>query len=104
MTCRIFVRALCAAAVLACSFGIPRRLPTATCKTCSKHHRNAGELARGLVASRDQALEQIVTSVKRVSDVVAEIAAASREQSAGIEQVNSAVMQMDEMTTECSRS
>ncbi|MBV8805839.1 MAG: hypothetical protein JO042_12345 [Sinobacteraceae bacterium] len=36
--------------------------------------------------------------MKKVSDIVAEIAAASREQSAGIEQVNSAVVQMDEMT------
>jgi len=36
--------------------------------------------------------------VKKVSDIIAEIAAASREQSAGIEQVNQAVMQMDEMT------
>jgi methyl-accepting chemotaxis protein len=36
--------------------------------------------------------------VKKVSDIVAEIAAASREQSAGIEQVNTAVMQMDELT------
>jgi methyl-accepting chemotaxis protein len=36
--------------------------------------------------------------VKKVSDIVAEIAAASREQSSGIEQVNRAVMQMDEMT------
>jgi methyl-accepting chemotaxis protein len=36
--------------------------------------------------------------VKKVSDIVAEIAAASREQSAGIEQVNRAVMQMDALT------
>ncbi len=43
-------------------------------------------------------LEQIVVSVKKVSDIVAEIAAASREQSSGIEQVNRAVMQMDELT------
>src|SRR5262249_22892716 len=34
----------------------------------------------------------------KVSDIVAEIAAASQEQSAGIEQVNRAIMQMDEMT------
>jgi methyl-accepting chemotaxis protein len=39
-----------------------------------------------------------VASVKKVSDIVAEIAAASREQSSGIEQVNRAVMQMDELT------
>jgi len=51
-----------------------------------------------LVTQSGQTLEQIVTSVKKVSDIIAEIAAASREQSAGIEQVNQAVMQMDEMT------
>ena len=51
-----------------------------------------------LVTQSGQTLEQIVSSVKKVSDIVAEIAAASREQSAGIEQVNKAVMQMDEMT------
>jgi methyl-accepting chemotaxis protein len=38
-----------------------------------------------------------VLAVKKVSDIVAEIAAASREQSSGIEQVNKAVVQMDEM-------
>ena len=51
-----------------------------------------------LVTQSGQTLEEIVTSVKKVSDIVAEIAAASREQSSGIEQVNKAVMQMDEMT------
>jgi methyl-accepting chemotaxis protein len=51
-----------------------------------------------LVTQSGQTLEQIVTSVKKVSDIVGEIAAASREQSSGIEQVNKAVTQMDEMT------
>ena len=37
-------------------------------------------------------------SVKKVTDIVAEIAAASEEQSAGIEQVNNAVTQMDNVT------
>ncbi|KQX98752.1 hypothetical protein ASD22_00020 [Rhodanobacter sp. Root480] len=37
-------------------------------------------------------------SVKKVTDIVAEIAAASQEQSSGIDQVNRAVMQMDEVT------
>jgi uncharacterized phage infection (PIP) family protein YhgE len=37
-------------------------------------------------------------SVKKVTDIVAEIAAASEEQSAGIEQVNGAVAQMDGVT------
>jgi len=43
-------------------------------------------------------LGEIVGSVKKVTDIVAEIAAASQEQSSGIDQVNKAVMQMDEMT------
>ena len=51
-----------------------------------------------LVTQSGQTLERIVASVKKVSDIVAEIAAASREQSSGIEQVNRAVMQMDELT------
>ena len=37
-------------------------------------------------------------SVKRVTDIIAEISAASQEQSAGIEQVNTAVTQMDKIT------
>ena len=51
-----------------------------------------------LVSRSGQALNEIVLSVKKVSDIVAEIAAASREQSAGIDQVNKAVSQMDQMT------
>jgi methyl-accepting chemotaxis protein len=51
-----------------------------------------------LVTHSGQALEQIVMSVKKVSDIVAEIAAASREQSSGIDQVNRAVLEMEEMT------
>jgi methyl-accepting chemotaxis protein len=51
-----------------------------------------------LVNQSGQTLNEIVTSVKRVTDIVAEIAAASREQSAGIDQVNKAVTQMDQVT------
>ena len=51
-----------------------------------------------LVNQSGQTLDEIVTSVKRVSDIIAEIAAASLEQSAGIEQVNKAIMQMDDVT------
>lgn len=51
-----------------------------------------------LVNQSGKALAEIVDSVKKVTDIVAEIAAASQEQSAGIDQVNNAVMQMDEMT------
>ena len=51
-----------------------------------------------LVDASGRTLQQIVDSVKKVSDIVAEIAAASAEQSSGIEQVNKAVMSMDEVT------
>jgi methyl-accepting chemotaxis protein len=51
-----------------------------------------------LVTQSGVTLEQIVASVKKVSDIVAEIAAASREQSTGIGQVNQAVLRMDELT------
>ena len=51
-----------------------------------------------LVDESGVVLSEIVISVKKVSDIVAEIAAASLEQSTGIEHVNKAVTQMDEMT------
>ena len=51
-----------------------------------------------LVDESGRTLEEIVSAVKKVTDIVAEIAAASREQSSGIEQVNKAVMQMDQTT------
>ena len=51
-----------------------------------------------LVNQSGQTLNEIVTSVKRVTDIVAEIAAASREQSTGIDQVNKAITQMDQVT------
>ena len=50
-----------------------------------------------LVNKSGQTLYEIVTAVKRVTDIVAEIAAASEEQSRGIEQVNRAVMLMDQV-------
>jgi methyl-accepting chemotaxis protein len=53
-----------------------------------------------LVTHSGETLQVIVDSVKKVADIIVEIAAASREQSAGIEQVNKAVMQMDSMTQE----
>jgi len=52
----------------------------------------------GLVTQSGTTLNDILVSVKKVADIVGEIAAASREQSAGIDQVNEAVMQMDGMT------
>jgi methyl-accepting chemotaxis protein len=51
-----------------------------------------------LVTRSGETLGQIVASIKTVSGLVAEIAAASREQSQGIEQINQSVLQMDEFT------
>jgi methyl-accepting chemotaxis protein len=50
-----------------------------------------------LVDNAGRTMEEIVTSVKKVSDLIAEIAAASQEQSAGINQVNTAVAQMEQV-------
>ncbi len=51
-----------------------------------------------LVQQAGDTMEEIVTSIKRVTDIMAEISAASAEQSSGIEQVNQAITQMDEVT------
>jgi methyl-accepting chemotaxis protein len=56
------------------------------------------ENGSALVNRSGETLHEIVGSVKRVTDIVAEIAAASREQSVGIEQVNKAMLQMDQVT------
>jgi len=45
-----------------------------------------------------ETMNEIVQAVKRVTDIMAEIAAASIEQNSGIEQVNQAILQMDEVT------
>jgi|CXWL01.1.fsa_nt_gi methyl-accepting chemotaxis protein len=51
-----------------------------------------------LVNQSGKTLGEIVSSVKRVTDIIAEITAASQEQASGIDQVNKAIMQMDETT------
>ena len=51
-----------------------------------------------LVEQAGRTMDEIVTSVKRVTDIMAEISAASQEQSQGIEQVNQTITQMDEVT------
>ncbi len=61
---------------------------------------SVGKVEKGteLVNKSGSTLEEIVNSVKKVTDIVGEIAAASREQSTGIEQVNVAVTQLDQVT------
>jgi len=51
-----------------------------------------------LVDQAGRTMGEIVNSVQRVTDIMAEIAAASQEQSSGIEQVNLTITQMDETT------
>jgi methyl-accepting chemotaxis protein len=56
------------------------------------------EAGSHLVGQAGSTMEQIVESVKRVTDIMGEITAASQEQTLGIEQVNQAIAQMDEVT------
>ena len=56
------------------------------------------EAGSELVNKSGETLQEIVGSVKRVTDIIAEIAAASQEQTTGIDQVNKAVTQMDQVT------
>ncbi|HEY6456210.1 MAG TPA: methyl-accepting chemotaxis protein [Steroidobacteraceae bacterium] len=51
-----------------------------------------------LVNRSGETLGEIVASIKTVSGLVAEIAAASRDQSQGIVQINQAILQMDQFT------
>ncbi|HWU98712.1 MAG TPA: methyl-accepting chemotaxis protein [Oxalicibacterium sp.] len=51
-----------------------------------------------LVNDAGDTMKEVVESVRRVTDIMAEITAASQEQTDGIEQINQAVMQMDQVT------
>ncbi|CAE6742164.1 Methyl-accepting chemotaxis protein I [Paraburkholderia nemoris] len=51
-----------------------------------------------LVEHAGEAMSNVSASISRVTQMMAEISASSLEQSTGIEQVNQAVVQMDEMT------
>lgn len=56
------------------------------------------EVGSKLVEQAGATMREVVNSVQRVTDIVSEISAASHEQSTGIEQVNQAIGQMDEVT------
>ena len=51
-----------------------------------------------LVEQAGMTMSEVVDSIKRVTDIMGEITTASMEQSAGIEQVNEAMIQMDHVT------
>jgi methyl-accepting chemotaxis protein len=61
---------------------------------------SSGQVQEGvdLVNKAGGSLNEIVDSIKKVAEIVADIAAASAEQSSGIDQVNIALTQMDEVT------
>ncbi|MEN1941469.1 methyl-accepting chemotaxis protein [Luteimonas sp. MJ174] len=75
------------------SAGAAKEIKTLITDSADKvRHGNA------LVDQAGRTMGDIVTSVKRVTDIIADISAASQEQSSGIEQVNHAITQMDEST------
>jgi methyl-accepting chemotaxis protein len=51
-----------------------------------------------LVSEAGSTMDEIVSSVQRVTDIMSEITAASREQEAGIDQINTAITEMDNVT------
>jgi len=51
-----------------------------------------------LVDESGKTLEEIIDGTQKVADIIAEITAASQEQASGIDQVNNAIAQMDNMT------
>ena len=56
------------------------------------------EAGNQLVSEAGQTMSEIVTSVQKVTDIMGEIANASREQTSGIEQISQTITQMDEGT------
>jgi len=61
---------------------------------------SVGSASKGsaLAAEADATMEKVVDAVRRVDEVIGEIAAASAEQSAGVENINRAIVQMDNVT------
>jgi methyl-accepting chemotaxis protein len=56
------------------------------------------EQGTALVDKAGETMTEVVTSIKRVTDIMGEISAASNEQSLGVNQVGEAVSQMDQAT------
>ncbi|WP_288412108.1 methyl-accepting chemotaxis protein [uncultured Herbaspirillum sp.] len=61
----------------------------------SMSHVNAGS---ELVANAGHQMSEIVASVQRFGEIMNNIATASQEQGSGIEQINTAIVQMDQVT------
>jgi methyl-accepting chemotaxis protein len=56
------------------------------------------DMGSRLVNQAGSTMDHVVDSIKRVTDIMSEITAASQEQSAGIEQINQAIIEMDDVT------
>jgi methyl-accepting chemotaxis protein len=56
------------------------------------------DIGAGLVDQAGATMQEVVASVKRVTDIIAEFSNASQEQTTGIEQINQAIVQMDNVT------
>jgi methyl-accepting chemotaxis protein len=63
-------------------------------------NESVAQVAQGtrLVGDARATMTEVVDSIRRVNDVMSHISAASAEQSSGIEQINTAVVQMDQVT------
>ena len=79
---------------------LAQRSAQAAKETAEKIEDSIAKSANGVAISDKvtESLVEIVAKARQVDDLVAEISTASREQSQGIDQVNSAVTQMDKMT------
>ncbi|MDP1666672.1 MAG: methyl-accepting chemotaxis protein [Methylobacter sp.] len=79
---------------------LAQRAATAAGEIKDLIHDSVDKVSGGskLVAQAGLTMEEIVSSVRGVTDMMAEITAASAEQSSGIEQVNQAIAQMDNVT------
>jgi len=79
---------------------LAQRCATAARETTAKIEDSIQKSQKGveLNAKVSRELEEIVTNARRVDEIIGQIAAASREQSQGIVQVNLAVAQMDKVT------
>lgn len=67
-------------------------------KTLIEDSVNKVKVGTNLVDESGKTLEEIIVGTQKVADIVSEIAAASLEQASGIDQVNNAITQMDNMT------
>ena len=56
------------------------------------------DVGTNLVNQAGITMDEVVQSVKRVTEIISEITTATLEQSSGIEQINQAIMQMDQVT------